>query len=83
VAQGNLDVPVIVRGEGVYLFDADGKRYTDLSSGLVAANLGMVTSRCSMRCTRRSTGSASARRTGSKMAARSSAVADFDLAVGR
>ncbi len=40
VAQGNLDVPVIVRGEGVYLFDADGKRYTDLSSGLVAANLG-------------------------------------------
>jgi taurine--2-oxoglutarate transaminase len=40
IAQGNVDVPVIVRGEGVYLFDADGKRYTDLSSGLVAANLG-------------------------------------------
>jgi len=40
VAQGGLDVPVIVRGEGVYLYDADGKRYMDLSSGLVAANLG-------------------------------------------
>jgi taurine--2-oxoglutarate transaminase len=40
VAQANLDVPVIVRGSGVYLYDADGKRYLDLSSGLVAANLG-------------------------------------------
>jgi taurine---2-oxoglutarate transaminase len=40
IAQGNVDVPVIVRGEGVYLYDADGKRYVDLSSGLVAANLG-------------------------------------------
>jgi taurine--2-oxoglutarate transaminase len=40
VAQGGLDTPVIVRGEGVYLYDADGVRYTDLSSGLVAANLG-------------------------------------------
>jgi taurine--2-oxoglutarate transaminase len=40
VAQGNLDVPVIVRGEGVYMYDADGKRYGDLSSGLVAVNLG-------------------------------------------
>jgi taurine--2-oxoglutarate transaminase len=40
VAQGNLDVPVIVRGEGIYMYDADGKRYADLSSGLVAVNLG-------------------------------------------
>jgi taurine--2-oxoglutarate transaminase len=40
VAQGNLDVPVIVRGEGVYMYDADGQRYADLSSGLVAVNLG-------------------------------------------
>jgi taurine--2-oxoglutarate transaminase len=40
LAQGNLDVPVIVRGEGVYMYDADGKRYADLSSGLVAVNLG-------------------------------------------
>jgi taurine--2-oxoglutarate transaminase len=39
-AQGNLDVPVIVRGSGVYLFDAEGNRYADLSSGLIAANLG-------------------------------------------
>ncbi len=40
VAQGAIDVPVIVRGEGVYMYDADGKRYADLSSGLVAVNLG-------------------------------------------
>lgn len=40
VAQANLDVPVIVRGEGIYMYDADGKRYADLSSGLVAVNLG-------------------------------------------
>ena len=40
VAQGNLDVPVIVRGEGVYMYDADGRKYGDLSSGLIAVNLG-------------------------------------------
>jgi taurine--2-oxoglutarate transaminase len=40
MVQANLDVPMIVRGEGVYLYDEDGKRYTDLSSGLVAVNLG-------------------------------------------
>ena len=39
-AQGNLDVPVIVRGEGVYLYDVEGKRYADMSSGMVAVNLG-------------------------------------------
>jgi len=40
VAQGNLDVPVIVRAEGIYMYDADGKRYADLASGMIAANLG-------------------------------------------
>jgi taurine--2-oxoglutarate transaminase len=40
VAQGGLDVPVIERGKGVYLYDSEGKRYADLSSGLVAVNLG-------------------------------------------
>lgn len=39
-AQGALDPPLIVRGEGSYLIDADGKRYVDLSAGLVAINLG-------------------------------------------
>jgi taurine--2-oxoglutarate transaminase len=39
-AQADLQAPAIVRGEGVYLYDADGRRYMDLSSGLVAANLG-------------------------------------------
>jgi taurine--2-oxoglutarate transaminase len=39
-AQGGLTAPVIVRGEGRYLFDADGQRYFDLASGLVAVNLG-------------------------------------------
>ena len=32
--------PVIVRGEGVYLYDESGTRYTDLTSGLIAVNLG-------------------------------------------
>jgi taurine---2-oxoglutarate transaminase len=32
--------PVMVRGEGSYLFDDQGKRYLDLSAGLVAVNLG-------------------------------------------
>src|ERR1700694_1722324 len=32
--------PMIVRAQGVYYEDADGKRYLDLSSGLIAVNLG-------------------------------------------
>ncbi|MBD5633818.1 MAG: aminotransferase class III-fold pyridoxal phosphate-dependent enzyme, partial [Candidatus Eremiobacteraeota bacterium] len=40
LAQAGLDVPTIVRGEGVFLYDAEGMRYADLTSGLVAANLG-------------------------------------------
>ncbi len=40
VVQGGRDVPVIVRGKGVFMYDADGKRYGDLSSGLISANLG-------------------------------------------
>lgn len=39
-AQGPLDAPVIVRGEGVWMEDEQGKRYIDASSGLVATNLG-------------------------------------------
>lgn len=38
--QGGYAAPVIVRGEGSYLFDADGKKYLDLGSGLIAVNLG-------------------------------------------
>ena len=40
LAQGGLVAPVIVRGEGRHLFDADGKKYLDLGSGLIAVNLG-------------------------------------------
>jgi len=39
-AQASLNPPVIVRGEGSYLVDREGKRYLDLTSGLVAVNLG-------------------------------------------
>lgn len=39
-AQGGLAAPVIVRGEGSYLYDVDGKKYLDLGSGLIAVNLG-------------------------------------------
>jgi taurine--2-oxoglutarate transaminase len=38
--QGGLVAPVIVRGEGSYLFDADGKKLLDFGSGLIAVNLG-------------------------------------------
>lgn len=39
-AQGGLAAPVMVRGEGSYLYDVDGKKYLDLGSGLIAVNLG-------------------------------------------
>lgn len=39
-AQGGLAAPVIVRAEGRHLFDADGNKYFDLGSGLIAVNLG-------------------------------------------
>lgn len=38
--QGALDMPSIVRGEGVYIYDTEGRKYLDLSAGLVAVNLG-------------------------------------------
>ena len=40
LAQGGLAAPVIVRGEGRHLYDADGAKYLDLGSGLIAVNLG-------------------------------------------
>ena len=39
-AQASVSMPSIERAEGVYLYDADGKRYLDLCAGLVAVNLG-------------------------------------------
>ena len=39
-AQAAVDAPMIVRAEGVAMYDADGKRYVDASSGLIAVNLG-------------------------------------------
>ncbi len=32
--------PVIIRGEGIYLFDQDGKRYIDASGGPLVVNIG-------------------------------------------
>ncbi|HEX3457724.1 MAG TPA: aminotransferase class III-fold pyridoxal phosphate-dependent enzyme [Candidatus Baltobacteraceae bacterium] len=40
VAQGGRTPPVIVRGEGSWLYDDRGRRYLDFSAGLVAVNLG-------------------------------------------
>ena len=40
LAQGGLVAPVIVRGEGCFIYDEDGKAYFDLGSGLIAVNLG-------------------------------------------
>ncbi len=40
LAQKDLDPPLVVRGEGVWLYDGEGRRYLDFSAGLVAVNLG-------------------------------------------
>ncbi|AEV16245.1 Aminotransferase [Thermus sp. CCB_US3_UF1] len=40
VAQAALNPPLVVRGEGVWLYDQEGHRYLDFSAGLVAVNLG-------------------------------------------
>src|SRR5258708_18289426 len=37
---GGQDVPIIVRGEGCYLEDANGKRYLDALAGLFAVQVG-------------------------------------------
>ncbi|HEY7043823.1 MAG TPA: aspartate aminotransferase family protein [Nocardioidaceae bacterium] len=34
------DVPIIVRGEGAYIYDANGKRYLDALAGLFVSQLG-------------------------------------------
>jgi taurine---2-oxoglutarate transaminase len=39
-AQGALNPIVVTKAEGVYFWDADGKRYADMSSQLVNMNLG-------------------------------------------
>ena len=36
----DADVPVITRGEGCYLYDANGKRYLDALAGLFAVQIG-------------------------------------------
>jgi adenosylmethionine-8-amino-7-oxononanoate aminotransferase len=36
----NAEVPIIVRGDGCYLEDANGKRYLDALAGLFSVNLG-------------------------------------------
>jgi adenosylmethionine-8-amino-7-oxononanoate aminotransferase len=37
---GDHEIPIIMRGEGVYVFDQHGKRYLDGLSGLFCTNLG-------------------------------------------
>ena len=32
--------PMVARGEGIYVFDADGKRYLDASGGAAVSCLG-------------------------------------------
>ena len=38
--QSNLNPIPIAKAEGIYLWDFDGKRYTDMSSQLVNLNVG-------------------------------------------
>ena len=37
---GNKKMPVVERGEGVYLYDEEGKKYFDASSGPITCNIG-------------------------------------------
>ena len=37
---GGQDVPIIVRGDGCYLWDSNGKRYLDALAGLFSVNIG-------------------------------------------
>jgi taurine--2-oxoglutarate transaminase len=39
-AQGSVNPIAMVRGEGIYFWDADGKRYTDMNSQLMCVNIG-------------------------------------------
>jgi adenosylmethionine-8-amino-7-oxononanoate aminotransferase len=39
-AYGDGEIPIIVRGDGCYLEDANGKRYLDALAGLFAVNIG-------------------------------------------
>jgi adenosylmethionine-8-amino-7-oxononanoate aminotransferase len=39
-AYGDSDVPIIVRGDGCYLEDINGKRYLDALAGLFSVNIG-------------------------------------------
>jgi adenosylmethionine-8-amino-7-oxononanoate aminotransferase len=36
----NADVPIIVKGEGAYIYDARGKRYLDALAGLFVTQIG-------------------------------------------
>ena len=37
---GDAEVPIIVRGDGCYLEDSNGKRYLDALAGLFSVNIG-------------------------------------------
>src|ERR1051325_162298 len=39
-AQASLNPIPMVRGEGIYFWDADGKRYIDMNSQLMCVNIG-------------------------------------------
>ena len=39
-AYDNADVPIIVKGEGAYIYDAQGKRYLDALAGLFVSQIG-------------------------------------------
>ena len=39
-AQGRFEPGVVVKAEGIYYWDSDGKRYYDMSSQLVNLNIG-------------------------------------------
>ena len=38
--QGHLDLPTVARAEGIWMYDTEGKRYLDGSSGAITATIG-------------------------------------------
>ena len=54
-----LKIPNIVDSNGIYIFDADGKRYMDLESGVWCTSLGHKNIRVTMRSKNKSIASSS------------------------
>ncbi|WP_412510797.1 aminotransferase class III-fold pyridoxal phosphate-dependent enzyme [Variovorax paradoxus] len=69
--KGSARPPRVARGEGVFLWDANGKRYLDATAGAVVANIGHGNPRVLAAMARRIRSTRSGRRSRSAMRASS------------